>query len=171
MKEKELSYNLSFKEVVEILQLINQSETCKEFHLEMGDLKLTVVRWANGASLMEGVVKSKPENGEFGEQAAPVPVAEMTEPKDKNQRKTELSSGVEVKSPMVGTFYRTPSPGEAPFVEVGSHVKEEDIIGIIDVMKLMNTIKAGHIGIIREICVENEQMVEYGQVLMMIETV
>jgi acetyl-CoA carboxylase biotin carboxyl carrier protein len=74
-----------------------------------------------------------------------------------------------VKAPMVGTFYRSPSPDAKPFVEVGQAVKEGDTICIIEAMKLMNELEAEVEGTIREICVENAEPVEYGQVLFRVE--
>ena len=72
---------------------------------------------------------------------------------------------VYVKSPLVGTFYRAPSPESPPFVEVGSKVKKGDTLCIIEAMKVMNEIKSEYDGVVKEILVENGQPVEYGQVL------
>jgi acetyl-CoA carboxylase biotin carboxyl carrier protein len=66
---------------------------------------------------------------------------------------------------MVGTFYRAPAPDAPPYVEVGSAVKPGDVLCIIEAMKMFNEIVAEEAGVIREICVENAQPVEYGQVL------
>ena len=74
-----------------------------------------------------------------------------------------------VKSPMVGTFYRSASPGTEPFVEIGSVVKEGEPICIIEAMKIMNEIEADKAGTIREILCENGQAVEFGQPLFIIE--
>ncbi len=76
--------------------------------------------------------------------------------------------GHEVKSPMVGTFYRSPGPGAKPFVELGQTVKPGDTLCIIEAMKLLNEIEAEVAGTIKEILVENGQAVEYGQVLFVI---
>ena len=76
--------------------------------------------------------------------------------------------GHPVKSPMVGTFYRTPSPDAKPFVEIGQSVKEGQIICIIEAMKLMNEIECDKSGVIKAILVENGQPVEYGQPLFII---
>ena len=73
-----------------------------------------------------------------------------------------------VKAPMVGTFYRSPSPGASPFVEVGQSVKEGDALCIIEAMKLLNEIEADKSGVIKEILVENGEPVEYGQPLFVI---
>ena len=69
---------------------------------------------------------------------------------------------------MLGTFYRAPKPGAAPFVEVGASVDENSIVGIIEVMKLMNTIRAGERGTVLEIVAQDGVMVEYGDTLMRI---
>lgn len=73
-----------------------------------------------------------------------------------------------IKSPIVGTFYRSPAPGQKPFVQVGDKVKKGDILCIIEAMKLMNEIESDVDGEVAEILVENEQMIEYGQVLIKI---
>ncbi len=78
-------------------------------------------------------------------------------------------SGHSVKSPMVGTFYRAPTPGAKPFIDVGSAVAAGDTICIIEAMKLMNEIEADKSGVIKSILVESGQAVEYGQVLVVIE--
>jgi acetyl-CoA carboxylase biotin carboxyl carrier protein len=72
----------------------------------------------------------------------------------------------EITSPMLGTFYRAPKPGSAPFVEIGSVVDEDSVIAIIEVMKLMNTVRAGVRGVITEILPADEALVEFGEVLM-----
>jgi len=81
----------------------------------------------------------------------------------------EEITGHVVKSPMVGTFYRSPSPGAASFVEVGSTVKTGQALCIIEAMKLLNEIEAEVAGTIKQILVENGQPVEYGQPLFVIE--
>ncbi|MDR0481409.1 MAG: acetyl-CoA carboxylase biotin carboxyl carrier protein [Gallionellaceae bacterium] len=77
--------------------------------------------------------------------------------------------GHAVKSPMVGTFYRSPSPGANPFVTVGQNVNEGDTLCIIEAMKLLNEIEADKSGVIKTILVENGQPVEFGQPLFVIE--
>jgi len=77
---------------------------------------------------------------------------------------------VEIKAPMVGTFYRAPSPDATPFVEVGNEVEIGQVVCIIEAMKLMNEIKSEVKGILKEILIENADPVEFGQVLFKIET-
>ena len=78
-------------------------------------------------------------------------------------------AGHAIKSPMVGTFYRSSSPGSNPFVEIGSVVKEGDTVCIIEAMKILNEIEADKSGTVTKILSENGQAVEYGQPLFMIE--
>ncbi|HEV7132131.1 MAG TPA: biotin/lipoyl-containing protein [Gaiellaceae bacterium] len=80
----------------------------------------------------------------------------------------EVDAGAIV-APMLGTFYRAPAPGEAPFVEVGSKVEPDTLVCIIEVMKMMNSVHAGVAGTIAEICVENGDAVEYGTPLFRVE--
>jgi acetyl-CoA carboxylase biotin carboxyl carrier protein len=80
-----------------------------------------------------------------------------------------VQTGHVVKSPMVGTFYRSASPGSKPFVDIGTAVKEGDPICIVEAMKIMNEIEADMAGTVSKILVENGQAVEYGQPLFIIE--
>jgi len=80
-----------------------------------------------------------------------------------------IPAGHTVKSPMVGTFYRAPSPGASAFVEVGSSVKIGDTLCIIEAMKMLNQIEADKAGVIKAVLVENAEPVEYGQALFVIE--
>ena len=77
--------------------------------------------------------------------------------------------GVAIVAPMLGTFYRASAPGEPPFVDVGARVEPDTIVGIIEVMKMMNSVSAGLAGVIAEIHVENAQPVEYGEPLFRVE--
>ncbi len=81
----------------------------------------------------------------------------------------KLSDAVYIKSPIVGTFYRSSSPGSPAFVEKGSSVKKGDTLCIVEAMKVMNEIKSEHDGIIHDILVENANPVEYGQVIFIIK--
>jgi acetyl-CoA carboxylase biotin carboxyl carrier protein len=81
----------------------------------------------------------------------------------------EVAAGHAVKSPMVGTFYRSSAPGAKPFVEVGDSIKEGDTICIIEAMKILNEIEADKSGVVTQILCENGQAVEYGQPLFIVE--
>lgn len=80
-----------------------------------------------------------------------------------------VESGTPLTSPMVGTFYRAPSPGAEPFVKVGDTVKKGQVVCIIEAMKLLNEVEADTDGVVKEVCVENGQPVEFGQSLFIIE--
>jgi len=80
-----------------------------------------------------------------------------------------VPEGHAIKSPMVGTFYRAPSPGAKPFVEVGAHVSEGETLCIIEAMKMLNQIECDRAGVVAAILVENGQPVEFGQPIFVIE--
>ncbi len=155
---------LTAADVAEIMRLIEQSKF-DELSLEMDGVKLTLRRTGASGGFAgsvtgqpgqldaAGAAASRPGLGET--KAAPV-VAPG--PLDANVQ--------EITSPMLGTFYRAPKPGSAPFVEIGSVVDEDTVIAIIEVMKLMNTVRAGVKGVITEILPADETLVEFGEVLM-----
>ena len=87
------------------------------------------------------------------------------------QSEGEVAGLAVVKAPMVGTFYRAPKPGAPPFVDIGSIVGEHTVVGIIETMKLMNSVSAGISGRIVEICVADGQLVEAEHVLMRVKRV
>ncbi len=104
-------------------------------------------------------------------QPTPAPKPEATAPTEpaKESAPPESTNLVEVKAPMVGTFYRAPSPSAPAFVEVNKTVSVGDVLCIIEAMKLMNEIEAEQSGRIAKILVENGQPIEYGQVMFLIE--
>lgn len=95
----------------------------------------------------------------------PTPVAKQTE----EVKATNAPKGTPITAPMVGTFYSAPSPDAAPFVKVGDNVSIGQVVCIIEAMKLMNEIEADVSGKITEICVNNGDAIEFGQVLMYVE--
>jgi acetyl-CoA carboxylase biotin carboxyl carrier protein len=156
---------LRYDEIGEILKIIDSS-SCDEFVLETEEIKLVVRRRSvNGSAL--------PQEG-----AAPqaVPAAAPTGPSNREaaapaRAATAEQAGLQVvRAPMVGTFYRAPSPGAPPFVEVGTRVKKGDPLCIVEVMKLFTTIHAERDGTVVEIGAENATLVEYGQMLFVVRT-
>ena len=106
------------------------------------------------------------------QQAVPVtaaPVVAAPAPVVDTPAVAEAASGHAVKSPMVGTFYRSSSPGSAPFIQIGSVVKEGDTLCIIEAMKILNEIESDKSGTVTQILCENGQAVEYGQPLFIVE--
>ncbi|MEC7839130.1 MAG: acetyl-CoA carboxylase biotin carboxyl carrier protein [Chlamydiota bacterium] len=88
---------------------------------------------------------------------------------DKKHEDTEQVSYKSVKSPMVGTFYSSPSPDEPPFVKVGDKISPDSVVCIIEAMKVMNEVKAGVSGTVKEVLVENGHPVEFGSALLIID--
>ena len=148
-----------------ILKLVESAEHLGDFHLKYGDLELRVSRSAPDAE-RGPVAEAAPAPQAL---ASPPPRVEEVAPARRSDVKTVAPGMAAVKAPMVGTFYRAPSPGAPPFVEVGDRVQPDSVVCIIEVMKLMNTIHAETAGVVREIRVENSQPVEFGQVLLVIE--
>ena len=157
---------LSRADVEAILELVEAAEHLGEFHLKYGDLELRVSRNASARAPSDSTASAAPASTP----AAPTPKAAQDVVPARKPMPAAVPPGMStVKAPMVGTFYRAPSPGAAPFVEVGDRVQPDSVVCIIEVMKLMNTIHAEAAGIIREIRVENSQPVEFGQVLLVID--
>jgi acetyl-CoA carboxylase biotin carboxyl carrier protein len=129
-----------------------------EFELEREGFKIRIKRGMNGgATSIETVplMAAVPATIPTPPPAAPAPLPKTAPAVDT----------AEIKSPMVGTFYRSPSPEAAHFVEAGSEVNEETIVCIIEAMKVMNEIKAEVKGVVTEVLVENAKAVEFGQPL------
>ena len=97
------------------------------------------------------------------------PVSEQKETKEKETEEKQEKPLYELRSPMVGTFYRRPDPDSPPYVEIGDKVKKGDVVCIIEAMKLFNEIKSDVNGTIKDILVEDKDSVEYNQVLFLIE--
>ena len=97
--------------------------------------------------------------------AAPTPAMEAPAPVIREEAAVDFNRVHEIKSPMVGVFYTSPSPDTKPFVEIGQKVKKGDVVCIIEAMKLMNELTADQDGEVVDICVSNGDVVEYGQPL------
>lgn len=151
---------LSYDEVAEIIKLIDAS-SCDELVLELGDLKLVVRRHGAG-----GPAAAAPDTRSEPPADATVSVPAATAATAVRERPDGM---IEVRAPMIGTFYRAPSPEAPPFVEPGTVVAEGDPLCLIEVMKLNTTVTAEAAGRVVEICAENAAMVEYGQALFVIE--
>jgi acetyl-CoA carboxylase biotin carboxyl carrier protein len=153
--------SLTAADVAEIMRLVEQSGF-DELTLEMEGFKLSVRR---GAATVISSDRGPPAPAVAapetpgGRPPPPSPPAEdAPTAADPNAHA--------VASPLLGTFYRAPKPGAPPFVEAGAQVEEETVVGIIEVMKLMNTVRAGVRGTVTEILVADGALAEYGQTLM-----
>ena len=162
--------SLTAKDVAEIIRLLEQS-SFDELELESGDLKLSLRRGEGGVAAAPSTASRSPSPVARGrsEAAAPAPHPLAGEG-DHAQRggggaTPADPNAVNVPSPLLGIFYRAPKPGEPAFIEVGADVEEDTVIGIIEVMKLMNSVRAGVRGVITEIPAANSALVEYGETL------
>ncbi len=185
---------LTAADVAEIMRVIEQSKF-DELNLEMDGVKLTLRRGGATGGFVQPMTPAESSHsaataahpGAAGAQtsaqaavatarvaaaavltAAPTTAAALTAvPTAPAAPDANLK---DIASPMLGTFYRAPKPGAAPFVEIGSVVDVDSVIGIIEVMKLMNTVRAAVRGVITEILPADEALVEFGEVLMRVRT-
>ncbi len=146
-------------EYIEKLANLIDEKSLSEIILEDGEQAITIKREIN-----QTVVQS----------ANPVAIMPQTPQaqsakEETVQENTSSSKGTPITSPMVGAFYAAPSPGAKPFVKVGDVVSAGQVVCIVEAMKLMNEIESEVSGKVTQICVEDGQSVEYGQVLMYIE--
>ena len=153
---------MTFDEIKQLLEIIREHELW-EFELERDDFKIRVRRGGMPAVTVPGIAGSEP----VAAAAVPAPVAVPASgsPQTTTQA-TESEDEVElavVKSPIVGTFYRAAEPDAPPFVQVGDAVRKNQVLCIIEAMKLMNEITSEYEGEIVKIYVENGQAVQYGE--------
>jgi acetyl-CoA carboxylase biotin carboxyl carrier protein len=151
---------LTLEDVQEILRILEKS-SFEELRLDIGGLRLNLRR---GGGMPASAPWNHSEAANLTSREIPAPAPAQLQPQ--LESRAPAPGLAEIRAPMLGTFYRAPRPGAAPFVDVGTMLAADTTIGIIEVMKLMNAVPAGIAGEIREICVENGEAVEYGQVLM-----
>ena len=153
---------LTAREVAEITRLLEES-SFDELRLEIDGLKLHLKRGT--------AVPAQPvlDSAAAAAPAPLAPVASDSAPADKPTADDVYLQ--DVPAPLLGTFFRAPKPGAPPFVEVGSQVEADTIVGIIEVMKLMNTVRAGVRGTVVEIPCRDGTLVEYGETLLRVRRV
>lgn len=146
---------MDLRKLKTLIDLVGESDIA-ELEITEGEDKVRIVK-ASHAPVMAAPVTYA---------AAPAAAPALAEPVAAPA--PLVAQGDLVKAPMVGTFYRAPSPGASPFVEIGQTVKEGQPLCIIEAMKLLNEIEADKSGVIKEILVDNGEPVEYGQPLFLI---
>ena len=158
---------LTYKEVAEILKIIDAS-TLDEISIEVDGAKIHVRRAANGGPRQSSPGMTAPAPWPAGS----APAAHVAQ-EPAHAAPSAAASALQhaVRAPMLGSFYRAPSPQEPPFVEVGSVVKRGDSLCMIEVMKLFTTICADQDGRITDILAANGELVEFDQILFVIELV
>jgi len=154
---------MDLRKLKKLIDLVQESGIA-ELEITEGEEK---VRIARGGAVTVAQAQAQAAAPATPPSAAPAP-APSAAPAPAAPEPPAASDGHAMKSPMVGTFYRAPSPDAKPFVEVGQVVKEGQTICVIEAMKLMNEIEADASGTVKAILVENGQPVEYGQALFII---
>ncbi|RMD73917.1 MAG: acetyl-CoA carboxylase biotin carboxyl carrier protein [Bacteroidetes bacterium] len=174
---------MTFKEIQELIKQLNRSKLA-EFRLKNGEFELTIrtqeyykAKSAPTAQAPAPAVVPMPAPVMAAPAAPPAPAAAPAEPaapaeaEEKAGKPVEedTSRYVEIRSPMVGTFYRSPAPDKPPFVKVGDRVEKGQVVCIIEAMKLFNEIESEVSGTIVKVCVEDATPVEYDQVLFLVD--
>jgi len=144
---------VDLKDIKSIVDLMKKN-SISEFELEKDNFKVRLKRGH------EGAVQVLPED-----YVLPGPVQQAALP----AAPAPATGGQEIKSPMIGTFYRSPSPESGSYVDIGTEVDPDTVVCIIEAMKVMNEIKAEARGVITQICVDNAKPVEFGQALFKIK--
>jgi acetyl-CoA carboxylase biotin carboxyl carrier protein len=151
---------MDLRKLKTLIDLVSESNV-SELEITEAEGKVRIVKGGGMMAVPQYMQASAP--------GVAVPVAAPLAPADLAAPAVVAETGHTTKSPMVGTFYRSASPGAKSFVEVGDAVKEGDTICIIEAMKILNEIEADKTGAIKRILCENGQAVEYGQPLFIIE--
>ena len=151
---------MDIRKVKKLIELLEESDIA-EIEIHEGEESVRISRTSSASATMAPMAFAPAAPA-----AAPTPAPE---PPTAEKPKAEEISGHVVKSPMVGTFYRAPSPGSKNFVEEGQSVAKGDTLCIIEAMKILNQIEADKSGTIKKILAENGQPVEYNQPMFVIE--
>jgi acetyl-CoA carboxylase biotin carboxyl carrier protein len=148
------------RKINRIIETLNQS-TFDYLQVEIGEFKLTIAKGqAPAVELMRATAEiDATVTGGTGQRLDGPPAAGLSSAAAKDD------GTIAIAAPLVGRFYSQPEPGAAPFVVAGSEVGEDTTVGLIEVMKTFNAVRAGVTGIVTEICVQDAALVEYGQAL------
>jgi len=150
---------VDLKDIKAIIDLMKKN-AISEFEMEKQDFKIRLKRGINGGTPVSSLDEFPPAVAV----AAPTQIPVATTPAAATPPPVATGE-VEIKSPMIGTFYRAPSPEAASYVEVGTDVNADTVVCIIEAMKVMNEIKAEVKGVVTQVLVENAKPVEFGQPL------
>jgi len=154
---------MNLKELKEIIDLVTSKESIEELEIEKAGVRLRIRRASSNQNSSISVAPANAAAAAVAPATLPLPVQSQTA----QETQEELYY---IKSPIVGTFYQSPSPDSEPFVSVGDFVEKGSVVCIIEAMKLMNEIEADMGGEIVSILVENGQPVEYGERLFAIRS-
>jgi acetyl-CoA carboxylase biotin carboxyl carrier protein len=155
---------MDLRKLKTLIDLVAESDIA-ELEVTEGESKVRIVKSSGAAQNQMVMMQPAAAQTVVAAPAAPAAATPAAAPA---APAAEAPSGHIVKSPMVGTFYRSSAPGSPPFVEIGSPIKEGDTLCIIEAMKLLNEIDSDVSGVVKQILVENGQPVEFGQPLFVI---
>ena len=157
---------MEFKQIQELIKIINKSNI-RELSVEEGDFKITIKQAQTSETQYVAVQAPSMPMQQATMQAAPQPAAQATpQPAAQAAVNDKL---ITVKSPMIGTFYRSSAPDKPPFVNVGDDIKQGQVVCIIEAMKLFNEIESELSGKIVKVLVDDASPVEYDQPLFLVE--
>lgn len=165
---------LTYDDLVQIVELIKSTESYSEVHFKLGGIEIDL-RKLDASSPAPHAAAAPARPAPADDAVSPAAAATQRPPsagpaEAPARSPAQVAEGMAViKSPMVGTFYRSPEPGAPPFVEVGERVAPDRTVCIIEVMKLMNSIPAGCAGRVAQVLVDDAEMVEMGQPLIVID--
>jgi acetyl-CoA carboxylase biotin carboxyl carrier protein len=163
--------DLTHDDVKKILEIIDNAEHLDDVELVFGGFHLRVHRGGTAAAPAPAPMRQPVKAMTAAAQAASAPAA-VPAPETAAVAERALQAGEHaIRAPMLGTFYRSPSPGEPAFVELGQRVKADDTLCLIEVMKLFSSIKAGVDGVVKQIFPDNGDLVEFNQLLIVVATV
>lgn len=151
---------MKIEEIKTIVKLMSEHDLT-EFKIEAEECNLCIRRGRSSPAPVVTQIAAPMPAAPAVAAAAPAPAAAAEAPK--------AAPAETIDSPLVGTFYRAPSPEAQPYAKIGDRVSADTVVGIIEAMKVLNEIKAEKSGVIKEILVENGQPVEYGEALFVIE--
>lgn len=154
------------KEIQELINFLSESGL-EEVNIETEDFKVSIKRSAEQHVIAAPAMQAAPQMA--APAPAPAPAPQPSAPADKGSAEPTASNLVEIKSPMIGTFYRSANPESPAFVEVGSSINAGDTVCIIEAMKLFNEIESEVSGKIVKVLVDNAQPVEYDQPLFLVD--
>ena len=156
---------MDIKEIQNLIKFVAKSGA-SEVKLEMDDIKITIKTGGDERTEANTYVQQVPVSAPV---ATPAPVVQATEAPVASKPSSDDSKYITIKSPIIGTFYRKPSPDKPVFVEVGSSIKEGDVLCVIEAMKLFNEIESEVSGKIVKILVDDSSPVEYDQPLFLVD--
>lgn len=159
---------MEYKQIQELIKFVNKSNIT-ELSIEEGDFKLKIKQGQPAPALVSPALIPAPA-ALAQPAAAPNPPAPASEPPTAPTDKPKAESqNIPVKSPMIGTFYRSPAPDKPPFVQVGDEIHPGQVVCIIEAMKLFNEIESEVSGRVVKVMAEDASPVEYDQVLFLVE--